>query len=153
MSHCARRMCSSSCHGVYGAPSGLRPRSSCGKSLSEPSRSTWASALMIRLVRCWRSGSFFMAVALDDGEQAREQNMLTVAIRGKAASCPLVIGATVGLWLLAGVAIDCRAQGQSSQAQGSQNVPTLRTQSNVVLVPTLVKGKGGKPVFGLQPGD
>src|SRR5260370_22639109 len=34
MSYCARRLCSNNCQGVCGAPLGLRPRSSGGKSLS-----------------------------------------------------------------------------------------------------------------------
>src|SRR3981081_3432427 len=42
----------------------------------------------------------------------------------------------------------CRSQGQTEQ-----NVPSLRTQSNVVFVPALVKDKAGKLVFGLQAKD
>ncbi len=44
--------------------------------------------------------------------------------------------------------IGCRAQAESQQ-----DIPSLRTQANVVFVPTLVKGKAGKPVFGLQVKD
>ena len=40
-----------------------------------------------------------------------------------------------------------------AQEKPQQNIPTLRTQSNVVFVPTLVKDKTGKPIFGLQPND
>jgi len=51
--------------------------------------------------------------------------------------------------LLAGCgALVCRAQDK-----GGQNVPTLRTQTNVVLAPTLVKDKDGKPIFGLTVND
>jgi len=41
----------------------------------------------------------------------------------------------------------------AAQEKTEQNVPTLRSQSNVVLVPALVKGKAGKLVFGLQAKD
>lgn len=40
-----------------------------------------------------------------------------------------------------------------AQDTGKQNVPTLRTQSNVVFVPALVTGKHGKLVFGLKASD
>ena len=40
-----------------------------------------------------------------------------------------------------------------AQEQTEQNVPSLRTQSNVVFVPALVKDKAGKLVFGLQDKD
>jgi VWFA-related protein len=40
-----------------------------------------------------------------------------------------------------------------AQRQTDQQPPTLRTQSNVVLVPTLVKDRAGKLVFGLQASD
>lgn len=40
-----------------------------------------------------------------------------------------------------------------AQDTGKQNVPTLRTQSNVVFVPTLVTDKHGKLVFGLKASD
>jgi VWFA-related protein len=40
-----------------------------------------------------------------------------------------------------------------AQIQTQQDTPSLRTQANVVLVPTLVKDKAGKPVFGLQAKD
>ena len=39
------------------------------------------------------------------------------------------------------------------QVRTEQDIPSLRTQSNVVFVPTLVKDKAGKPVFGLQVKD
>jgi len=40
-----------------------------------------------------------------------------------------------------------------TQLPSQQEVPSLRTQSNVVFVPTLVKDKAGKLVFGLQAKD
>jgi hypothetical protein len=42
----------------------------------------------------------------------------------------------------------CRAQNQTEQ-----KVPSLRTQSNVVFAPALVKDKTSKLVFGLQAKD
>ena len=41
----------------------------------------------------------------------------------------------------------------ASQATTGQDIPSLRTQANVVFVPTLVKDKAGKPIFGLQARD
>ncbi|HEY1938800.1 MAG TPA: VWA domain-containing protein [Candidatus Angelobacter sp.] len=41
----------------------------------------------------------------------------------------------------------------SAQDQSEQKLPTLRSQSNVVFVPTLVKDKAGKLVFGLHASD
>jgi VWFA-related protein len=43
--------------------------------------------------------------------------------------------------------------GCVAQESTGQNVPILRTQSNVVLVPALVKKKTGKLIFGLQADD
>lgn len=40
-----------------------------------------------------------------------------------------------------------------AQVVPEQDVPSIRTQANVVFVPTLVKDKAGKPVFGLQVKD
>jgi VWFA-related protein len=40
-----------------------------------------------------------------------------------------------------------------AQLPAQQEIPSLRTQSNIVFVPTLVKDKAGKLVFGLQPKD
>lgn len=40
-----------------------------------------------------------------------------------------------------------------AQVRTQQDVPSLRTQANVVFVPTLVKDKAGKPIFGLQAKD
>lgn len=40
-----------------------------------------------------------------------------------------------------------------AQVPTQQDVPSLRTQANVVFVPTLVKDKAGKPIFGLQAKD
>ncbi|HSK43987.1 MAG TPA: VWA domain-containing protein [Candidatus Binatia bacterium] len=41
----------------------------------------------------------------------------------------------------------------AQQASPKQDIPSLRTQSNVVFVPTLVKDRAGKLVFGLQAKD
>jgi len=41
----------------------------------------------------------------------------------------------------------------ASQAATGQDIPSLRTQANVVFVPTLVKDKAGKHIFGLQVKD
>lgn len=40
-----------------------------------------------------------------------------------------------------------------AQVSTEQDIPSLRTQANVVFVPTLVKDKAGKPIFGLQVKD
>ena len=40
-----------------------------------------------------------------------------------------------------------------SQSPAGQDIPSLRTQTNVVFVPTLVKDRASKPIFGLQAGD
>lgn len=49
----------------------------------------------------------------------------------------------------------CACGGFYGQAQkkAEQDVPTLRTQSNVVFVPALVKDQAGKLVFGLNASD
>ena len=39
------------------------------------------------------------------------------------------------------------------QAGSQQDIPSIRTQANVVFVPTLVKDKADRPVFGLQATD
>src|ERR1051325_7106575 len=44
----------------------------------------------------------------------------------------------------------CAAQAQDKPGQ---NIPTLRTQSNVVLAPALVTDKEGKLLFGLKTSD
>ena len=49
--------------------------------------------------------------------------------------------------------IDCGLLACQAQEKTKQNVPTLRTQTNVVLVPALVKDQAGKLVFGLQKSD
>src|SRR6202045_1009874 len=54
--------------------------------------------------------------------------------------------------LLACFLFFCPMLGRA-QEQTEQNVPSLRTQSNVVFVPALVKDKAGKLVFGLQAQD
>src|ERR1051325_1202663 len=55
---------------------------------------------------------------------------------------------SVFAWVLFSFPMVC-----STQIPAQQNVPSLRTQANVVLAPTLVKDKAGKPVFGLQAKD
>ena len=49
--------------------------------------------------------------------------------------------------------IHCGFVGVSGAEKTKQNVPMLRTQTNVVLVPALVKDQAGKLVFGLQAKD
>src|SRR5215510_6433226 len=53
------------------------------------------------------------------------------------------------LWLFA----FCAGIASAGQKPTDRNVPTLRTQANVVLVPTLVKDKTGKLIFGLHAED
>jgi hypothetical protein len=50
-------------------------------------------------------------------------------------------------WMLLSSLSVCQAQSTAEQT------PTLRTRSNVVLAPALVKDKAGKLVFGLQTKD
>lgn len=45
------------------------------------------------------------------------------------------------------------AVAQTTPADDAQQTPSFRTQSNLVLVPTLVRDKSGKPVFALQAQD
>lgn len=40
-----------------------------------------------------------------------------------------------------------------AQVESQQDIPSIRTQANVVFVPTLVKDKAGKPIFGLTVKD
>ena len=47
----------------------------------------------------------------------------------------------------------CAVHAAPAQDKPGQNIPTLRTQSNVVLAPALVTDKEGKLIFGLQAGD
>jgi VWFA-related protein len=56
---------------------------------------------------------------------------------------------SVGLTCLLMLGLRC----SYSQDTNQQNSPTLRTQSNVVFAPALVKDKAGKLVFGLQAKD
>ena len=56
-------------------------------------------------------------------------------------------GNVIPVLLLCGLSVG------SAQDSSQQRTPTLRTQSNVVLAPTLVKDKNGKPVFGLHARD
>src|SRR5437899_8870106 len=60
MSHCAMRICSRSCHAVWGAPSGLTPRSLAGKSLNTLSKATCALPLFNKATTCSRTGSFMV---------------------------------------------------------------------------------------------
>ena len=57
------------------------------------------------------------------------------------------------LFLAVTTLIFCSIQICAAQNVPGQNVPTLRTQANVVLAPALVKDKAGKLVFGLQAKD
>jgi VWFA-related protein len=79
---------------------------------------------------------------LDDSQIAGDPNMLPSFTVKPARHC-LVI-----LFLLG-----CGLPVCMAQEKPQQNIPTLRTQSNVVFAPTLVKDKTGKPIFGLQPSD
>jgi len=45
------------------------------------------------------------------------------------------------------------ASPTQAQDKGDQEIPTLRTQSNVVLAPALVTDKSGKLIFGLKASD
>src|SRR5205823_1909320 len=60
MSHCAIRICSRSCHAVWGAPFGLTPRSLAGKSLNTLSKATCALPLFNKATTCSRTGSFIV---------------------------------------------------------------------------------------------
>jgi len=77
---------------------------------------------------------------LDDRNSVKEPEMLREAI-GE-------YGRMLGLaCLLFPCLMLCRGQETAGQN------PNLRTQANVVLTPTLVKDKAGRPVFGLQARD
>ena len=80
--------------------------------------------------------------------------MIRMAIKTAITKPVFFIPALIVLYyLMLGV---CAAQDtgkQAAQDNGKQNVPTLRTQSNVVFVPTLVTDKHGKLVFGLKTSD
>src|SRR3989442_2034199 len=60
MSHGARRICSRSCHAVWGAPFGVTPRSLAGKSLNTLSKATCALPLFNKATTCSRTGSFMV---------------------------------------------------------------------------------------------
>src|SRR5205809_7429878 len=60
MSHCAIRICSRSCHAVWGAPVSLTPRSLAGKSLNTLSKDTCALPLFNKATTCSRTGSFMV---------------------------------------------------------------------------------------------
>src|SRR5437660_915287 len=62
MSHCARRMCSSSCQAVCGAPAGLTPRSSAGKSRTTSSKWRCPPSISSRFTRCLRRSSIPVTV-------------------------------------------------------------------------------------------
>jgi len=55
--------------------------------------------------------------------------------------------------LAGALVVFCGALAGHAQGNPDQNVPTLRTQTNVVLAPTLVIDKAGKPIFGLTVND
>ena len=55
-------------------------------------------------------------------------------------------------WLVLLLGVSSGGQGRS-QNENKQQVPTFRTQSNVVFVPTLVEDQAGKLVFGLKDSD
>jgi VWFA-related protein len=77
---------------------------------------------------------------LDDGKIAEEPEMVNERRRrfySLGLACVFFLSPTV-----------CCAQ-----VPAQQDVPSLRTQANVVFVPTLVKDKAGKPIFGLQAKD
>jgi VWFA-related protein len=84
---------------------------------------------------------FLHGIWLDDWQTAEEPNMLNEATR----KFRQLIGLAC---MLSSSLLVCQAQEKTKQ-----NVPTLRTQTNVVLVPALVKDRAGKLVFGLQPSD
>jgi VWFA-related protein len=85
--------------------------------------------------------SFLHGILLDDCKSAGEPDMLNEGYmrfrQSVGLSCLLVLG------------LSC----SHAQDTNQQNPPTLRTQSNVVFAPTLVKDEGGKLVFGLQAKD
>jgi VWFA-related protein len=57
-----------------------------------------------------------------------------------------------GFTLLAAV-LACSVLPHPVELADAQEEPTFRTQSNVVLVPTLVRNKAGEPIYGLRAGD
>ncbi|MFL6313662.1 MAG: hypothetical protein ACJ71W_16300 [Terriglobales bacterium] len=77
---------------------------------------------------------------LDDNEMVEEPGMLSEPRRKLCRSFFACIFLLTSLL--------CPAQ-----LPDQQEIPSLRTQSNIVFVPTLVKDKAGKLVFGLQPKD
>jgi VWFA-related protein len=85
--------------------------------------------------------SFLHGNRLDDGKVVGEPDMLnengTRFLQSAGLACVLLLSLSL-----------CRAQEPHEQ-----NPPTLRTQSNVVFAPALVKDKAGKLVFGLQAKD
>src|SRR5262252_2598816 len=147
MSHCAMRMCSSNCQGVCGAPSGLMPRSSRGKCLSELSRSTCASALVRRLIKCWRRGSGdFMTSGWMIESQKWKHFLADWRLPVKNMKQPRA-GSKLALLAFLLVVHSRHAATQvqeKAHEKTDQQPPTLRTQTNVVLVPALVKDATGK---------
>jgi VWFA-related protein len=80
-----------------------------------------------------------------------KQNLLRAAVQRAAGHQtrkllwpPLLLS----LLSVAGLGLACAAQEKSDQ-----KVPTLRTQSNEVFVPALIKDQAGKLIFGLQARD
>src|SRR6476660_7429362 len=152
MSHCAMRMCSSNCQGVCGAPSGLMPLSSRGKCLTELSRSTCASALISKLIKCWRRGSGdFMTSGWMIAKQKRNHFLADRRLPVKNIKWTSTVRKPALIACL--FVVHAGLTAAQAQRQTDQQPPTLRTQSNVVLVPTLVKDRAGKLVFGLQASD
>ena len=80
---------------------------------------------------------FLHGNSLDDGKIIGEPDMLNELCR------VFLVGALLTCTIL------CSAQQRTTE----QDIPSLRTQSNVVSVPTLVKDRTGKLVFGLQAKD
>jgi VWFA-related protein len=83
---------------------------------------------------------FLHGNGLDDGKIIGEPEMLNERRRGfycLVLACVLFLSPTVYF----------------AQVPTEQDIPSLRTQANVVFVPTLVKDKAGKPIFGLQVKD
>lgn len=56
-------------------------------------------------------------------------------------------------WLVLLLGISGSMHTGHSQEKSGQSIPTLRTQSNEVFVPTLVKDRNGKLIFGLKADD
>jgi VWFA-related protein len=64
---------------------------------------------------------------------------------------PMNLSATIALFACS-VAVG-QALGQTPQTSPNQNTPTLRTQSNVVLVPALIRNGKGELIYSLNASD